>query len=82
MGDSDKVAIAKAKLTSLLNKQDQAHVVRARLKECLLHAEKLSSASDQYPAHVTSLDGKTLTMDEGGEFCDNFQGAQSERNLV
>lgn len=84
MGDGDKVAIAKAELASLLNKKDQAHVVRARLKimsaewtnmAAELYTEELRIATDQYITCLKLLDGRTLMTDKGicGEFCDYFQ---------
>ena len=91
-GDSGQVNIAQAELTSLQVKEDQALVVRARLKRMTceatnmspeLRAEELRHAADRHIASVTSPDRQRRTTNEAicKEFLTNktfYQGARTE----
>ena len=79
-GNAEETAIARAELASLLIKEDQGLVVRARLKKMSpeatnmateLCAEEKRRASDRHIASITSLDGRHLTT--SGGICEEFR---------
>lgn len=71
---SDKVAIAMDEMASMLNKKNQAQVVKVRINRMpakamyvatVLHVEELRNVTDQEIVRVTSIDRQNVNNRQG-----------------